>query len=304
MQKISLAEFTDNLDLPASSYVKERFPKGDFQFENLSTDESNNAILDLIKNLERNLSFSGEHRKNAWENGWEEVYKNYEKTNSIESLIPQYFGKYPLVRWNKRLIRPRWPKMEYQMFGIMLDLIISNYLPNFENIFEFGCGTGHNLHRIRQIIPKANLFGLDFATTSQKTITRLALNTNDSKLNAVNFNYFKPNYEVEIPPNSAIITIASMEQTGSNYKEFVDFILKKKPALIINVEPISELLDANNLLDYISIKYMEKRNYLNNYLQHLDFLEKSSRIQILKRQRSGVGSYYIDGYSIVIWKPI
>ena len=57
-----------------------------------------------------------------------------------------------------------------------------------------------------------------------------------------NFDFFNPNYDIDIPKNSAIFTCNSLEQIGENYKEFINFLLEKKPSLCINFEPMSELL--------------------------------------------------------------
>ena len=78
----------------------------------------------------------------------------------------------------------------------------------------------------------------------------------------------------------------------------------KKPDYCIHVEPIEELLDENNLLDWLLIQYFNKRKYLKGFLNHLHVLEKNSNVEILKAQRSYIGSLFIDGYSIVVWKPL
>jgi hypothetical protein len=66
---------------------------------------------------------------------------------------------------------------------------------------------------------------------------------------------------------------------------------------------MTELLDEDNLLDKLSILYCKKRNYLKNYLSYLRELEKEDKIEIIKEQRLYGGSYFLEGYPIVIWKP-
>ena len=74
--------------------------------------------------------------------------------------------------------------------------------------------------------------------------------------------------------------------------------------MCIHIEPIEELLDKNILLDYLSIKYFEKRNYLSGFLSGLKKLEKQNKIKILKADRNNIGSLFIEGYSIIVWQPI
>ena len=101
-----------------------------------------------------------------------------------------------------------------------------------------------------------------------------------------------------------MLTVAALEQTGTRYERFLRYLIKQKPKIVIHIEPIPELLDPDNLIDYLSIKYMEKRKYLSGYLTHLKELEKQGKIKILEARRSGIGSQYIDGYSIIAWRPL
>ena len=80
--------------------------------------------------------------------------------------------------------------------------------------------------------------------------------------------------------------------------------MKNSTRLVVHVEPIGELLDQNNLMDYLSLEYFKKRNYLSGYLTRLQELESRRKIQVIKAQRSHMGSFFIDGYSIIVWRPI
>jgi hypothetical protein len=70
------------------------------------------------------------------------------------------------------------------------------------------------------------------------------------------------------------------------------------------MEPIAELLDETKLIDNLSIKYFRKRNYLHEYLTHLEWLESIGKIKIIDKRRIYSGSYFIEGHSLVVWKPI
>jgi hypothetical protein len=130
-------------------------------------------------------------------------------------------------------------------------------------------------------------------------INELGIN---NKIKGYNFNYFSPDYNIDIPKNSAIFTCASLEQIHENYKDFVDYLISKKPEICIHFEPSAELLNENNLVDKLSIMYFNKRKYLKNYLTYLRQLEKENKIEILLSQRIFGGSYFIEGYPVIIWK--
>lgn len=95
-----------------------------------------------------------------------------------------------------------------------------------------------------------------------------------------------------------------MEQIGVNFKKYVNFLIKNKPKLVINIEPINELMDKTLILDYLSVKYSQKRNYLEGYYSYLKTLEKKKSIKIIEVKKSHFGSLYINGYSIIVWKFI
>jgi hypothetical protein len=101
-----------------------------------------------------------------------------------------------------------------------------------------------------------------------------------------------------------VYTVASLEQIGEKHNQIIDFFLEKKPALCIHFEPIEEVLDEDNLLDYLTIKYFNKRNYLKNYLAKLQTLEKENKVEILEVKRLNYGSKFVEGHTLIIWKPV
>ena len=89
-------------------------------------------------------------------------------------------------------IVPNDSELEYKLFGSLLDSIAIKYMKYTQDIYAFGCGTGHNLLRIRQINQIANLIGLDWAKSSQKLVQEISSKLNDELLTAQNFDYFNP----------------------------------------------------------------------------------------------------------------
>ena len=123
------------------------------------------------------------------------------------------------------------------------------------------------------------------------------------KVSAKQFDFFNPDYEFKLKPCSAIYTVAALEQVGTNFRDFVNYLLKQKLEYCLHVEPIGEFLDESNLLDWLSIQYFHKRNYLQGFFNYLHELEKKGDIEIINAQRTFIGSLFIDGYSVIVWKP-
>lgn len=292
--------FKDNL----SEFVKTKIKNFDFLAQRVSARDRDEILLKIIKTiLDPDLIKAGKHRQEQWEKGWSENLEAYIKEGE-ESIIPRYFGKYDVIRWKQQFLHPLSPNFEYNMLATIQYWLFDKYLRSSNSIYEFGSGTGHNLLRVREVNSSAEIWGLDWAHSSQEIIQKLSSEKSDLKLNTQNFDFFNPDSSFKLNENSAIFTVAALEQIGDNFQTFIDYLLANKPEICLHIEPIAELLDANNLVDYLSIQYFKKRNYLNGYLSKLQDLEKQGKIKIHKAQRSFIGSLYIEGYSIIVWSPI
>jgi trans-aconitate methyltransferase len=184
------------------------------------------------------------------------------------------------------------------MLYTIVDSLAKKYLSKCDVVWEFGCGTGHNLWRIKKVNPDAQLVGADWTKSSNKMVDAQGFM-------GVNVDFFNlPKWDISTEAKTGVYTVAALEQTGTNFKKFVNWLIKAKPSIVVNIEPIPEMLDSSKLLDYLSIQYMHKRKYLRGYVDYLEELEKKGKIKIIEKRRSGIGSYLIDGYSIVVWKPL
>ena len=138
-----------------------------------------------------------------------------------------------------------------------------NSLKIFDKIFEFGCGTGYHLFRFNDFFPNKNYIGLDWAESSKKSIDFYSKTFNLTNIVAVKFDYYKPDYNVNIE-DSLIYTVASLEQIGDQHTALIDYFLSNKPALCIHFEPIHEVLDDNNLIDFLNRKYFLKNSLVQS----------------------------------------
>mgnify|MGYP001617162869 CR=1 FL=1 len=304
IKKLSSKDFTGLLEKELSPYVKNKIKEYDFQYMEVTEDERDSIIKKIVFTLlDPFLVYSGKHRLTQWEKGWGQNLEEYTINKKRKSIIPRYFGKYPVVRINQRWIKPASKDFEYNMLGIILDWLFDKYTRTAKDIYEFGCGTGHNLIRLRRTNPNANLYGLDWSTSSQKLISAYANWHKDTKLFSHRFDYFSPDKKFKLEKDAVIYTVASLEQIGDKHEKFINYLLAQKPKLCIHVEPITEVLDENNLLDYLSIEYFKKRKYLKDFLARLQELEAEGTIKIHNTQRTLIGSFFIEGYSVIVWSP-
>lgn len=287
-----------------SDFVRNKITSYKLAYSPLNKSEEEQVFIKIINTLlDPFLVYSGPHRLKQWEKGWGQNLTELGDEKTTNAIFPHYHGKYAVNRFNQNLVKGVSPNYERNMLYVILDYVFDKYFRKFGNIYEFGCGTGHNLLKVREVNPSANLFGLDWAKSSQEIIKKMSDSGLVKNITGFNFDFFKPNKKIRLAPLSAIYTVAALEQVGTNYKTFVSYLLKNKPALCVHIEPIAELLDENRLIDNLSIKYFRKRNYLNGYLEYLRKLQKENKVEILETKRTYIGSLFIEGYSIVIWKP-
>jgi len=288
-------DFKSCLEQDLSPYVQDKIKEYAFIHRELDNGEQHACIKQIFCELNKDLTQIGEHRLKQWDEGWRENLMS-------DTILPKYFDKYDVLRWKQSFIKPLSKNYEVNMLYIIVDWLADKYMRNADAVYEFGCGTGHNLQHIRMVNNGAILVGLDWTKSSQEIIRRYAENKGDKRLLARQFDFFNPDYAIGILDNSIIYTVASLEQTAERYNKFLDYLLHYKPKLCIHIEPIAELLDDNNLLDYLSIEYFKKRNYLSGFLTRLKQLETEERIEIICTQRTYIGSLFIEGYSVIIWR--
>lgn len=275
----------------------------DFTYQIVSADEQEAIVLDVLKAIDSgNFKASGKGRKNDWEAGWQENLDAFVTSGyDIAALAPKYISKYDVSRLFWRYIKPTDGMFELNYYTVYRHYLFSSYLESVDSIFEFGCGTGYNLAIMNSMFPDKSIMGLDWAESSVKIADALGAQRR-APITGKRFDYFQPDYDIDFPANSAVVTLNSLEQIGNDFQPFFDFILSKKPAICVNAEPILEMYDDSNLLDYLAIRYHKARNYLTGYYDALKRLDNEGRIRILKAQRVPTGNYFHEGYSLIVWQ--
>lgn len=288
-------------DLPIES--KQHIENSNFKYRKIDGEEREkivHEVKDIINS--DSLSIVGPQRKNIWEKGWSENLKNFIDNNyDPEELYPKYIRPDNPIRFKQEYIMPVDPNFELNFFKAYRFWLFNKYLKNFDAIYEFGCGTGHNLVTLAQMFPEKKLHGFDWTDASVKLVDKIA-ETTGYNIESHLFDMFNPDQSIDIPENSAVITMGALEQLGSGWKKFLEFIMSKKPSLFLHSEPICEFYDENHLIDQLFIKYHKKRGYLEKYYTFLKDLESEGKINIINSRRVYVGNIVQEGYSIVVWK--
>ena len=209
-------------------------------------------------------------------------------------------GEYNRLQGN--LIKVESNSFEGDFVNIIRLYLFNKYYKNIATLYEFGAGTGVNLVAAAEIFPKMKLVGLDWANSSMEMSNslkdKLKINISGKRMDL-----FNPDEKYNLDRDSAVLTIGTLEQLGENFKPFINYLLKNKPKICIHLETLYEIYNQNNLLDFLAVKYLEKRKYLIGFLPFLKKLEKEKKIKILEVKRT-FGSFYHEGYTYTVWKPI
>jgi SAM-dependent methyltransferase len=246
------------------------------------------------------ITKSGTYKKYlAWEKGWKFNLNRIKRNFNIKFLTPKFVRKDQLLRINGKYIIPKSSNFETKLFQTIKLIIFYKYIKNINYIYEFGCGTGHNLIFLSKHFKNLKFIGTDYSRASQNILN--IVNKRFSNINGFFFDITKPSKNFYIKKNSIIFTVGTMEQVGKKYRSFFKFLRKNKPNIIIHFETFNELYSNYTITDYLTKKYLNKRNYLKNYLSFLRDKEKKKIIKITKVQRI-FGNQFHEGYSCVIYK--
>lgn len=302
--RISVEDFEEILELKLSEEARKIVGEKNFEYQFANPEEHKLALMRFVDFLTEYKKESGPEYKDIWEKGWQENLDSFKITGKLEDLIPKFVRKKELIRFKGRWISPIDAEFETNFVMVLRDAIFRHYFSEFSSIWEFGSGTGLNLVHLSNIFPDKKLFGCDWTSSSVHILEELNKRLN-LDIHGFQFNLFAPDHRFlgKVSENSALFTIGTMEQLGQNFRPILDFILSSKFKRIVHIETHFELYDEDNFLDYLSKKYIVKRNWLRGYFSALRILEKSGRIKIIQERRT-FGSFFHDGYTVTVWENL
>lgn len=308
MPTLSIAEIADLFGTTRDRLgadIQARIEACDWGYELLDGEERDAVVVDLLNRIEsRKLTTVANEDKSRWVKGWGENLKDLQdKDGDLAALVPKYIRAGQVVRLRGDLVRSRDPNFELNWFSIFSRWFFATHLSSYDEIFEFGSGSGINVATLAQMFPDKKIHGLDWAQPAVDIVESLRT-LKGMRTQGRPFDFFHPDESVEIPPNSTVITVGALEQTGTNWQSFLDFLLRKKPARVHHIEPIYEWYDPSRLIDYTAWKAHEARNFWRGFPPRLLELERQGKVVIHRSKRAFFGSLVLEGYSQLVWSPL
>ncbi len=307
MQTITPREFSEIIGVPLAALKRKSsvFPFPDLKYRVLAGRERDRIVLDVLQTIEGGkLRAAGKNDPSHWVRGWGKIRDLVrEQGVSAEVLSPQRHKLLPASRLGGNYVVSDDPLFEFKLSLIVRKAILGHFLKGYSRIVEFGCGTGLNLYILARLYPDKELIGCDWARPSLDMLGEIAASLN-RPIGGYVFNMLDPTGAIPLDRETAVVTALALEQLGNGYQPFLRYLVRKKPALCLHLEPLLELYDRDVLADDVAIKYHTHRNYLNGFLPALRSLAEKGTIEILTERRVKFGNMYHDPYSTVAWRPL
>ena len=306
--KLNLDDFELMLNTKKHYFNKEflnYYDSVNLEYTVCNFNETQKILKQFINKIFYNeLKVSGSHRKKDWQVGWQENLREISKQNfNPNNLIPKYINGQKPLRYNRQFIKQHSDLFEWKVSNLINFHIFNKYFNEFDNIYEFGCGSCGNIYELAKFFPDKNIIGLDWVESSIEILNFLKQKY-FTNIKGYVFDFYKPNYDLQVPAKSAFFTHGALEQIGDNFNNFFDFIFEKKPDIVVNIECDNQFYNKEILIDYLSDKYHTKRKYLNNYISHLNSLAQKNKIKIIEEKRTFFGSQYHEVYNIIVFRLI
>lgn len=265
-------------------------------------------ILDILKGIDeaRHISPDLSDRKSVWDDTWKESLERLVTgAYNPAMLTPRYFTQREPYRIRGEFYSSEdhgWEVLKHTQY--LREKLFKTWLLDAKVIREFGCGSGWNLAYIVEAGHPAILYGYDWSKISPEILYRLARNYG-WKLSGQQMDMRSPTGHEDMS-NSHVFTWGSMEQLGyeHTFKPFVDWLIERRPKLVLNVEPILDFYDPTNLSDFLCGQYHTKRGYLAGFLPYLKKLEKDGVIAIETIHRERFSGKFHEALSHIVWRPL
>lgn len=269
--------------------------------------EHDAAVTKCLKFLAADVLESGEAYLEKWERGWGENLAEFESLvlgeNAFRAIAPKFVRKGSPVKLRGRWVIPNHPNLESDWVSRLRELLAGSYFSKIDALYEFGSGTGHNLVHFSSLLTGIKLFGYDWSLNSVNLQNAVAEKAS-IPLVAQRLDLFHPEgFEMPSDPSaSALLTVGTIEQLGTNYAPALSQISESGFGVVVHVETTYELYNPESLVDFLSIKYLEKRNWSRGFFAPLDELRKEGKIKILEQART-FGSFHHEGCTMTVWAP-
>jgi hypothetical protein len=253
-----------------------------------------------IRNEEENLAI--------FEKGWAGNKKRVQENGlNFESLSPVYYKKDApsFFHENGTLYICGNSALTAEMQLLYVRYLALTFFKDCRSIHEFGSGTGINLLSMALLFPQKEIIGYEW-TQSGIDLANLIGEKTGSNVRGRYFDMLRPDYSVNLT-GAAVLTFGSVEQLSEHYGDFLEFLIRGRPALVAHVEPDTStpppgLHKKISVYYKLSLLYMRLRGYPKYFTQNINTLYSQGKIDILFSRQLPFPIY--SSVRCIIWKPV
>ena len=259
---------------------------------------------EIEKQIAKGFTVVGEHRSGIWRDAWQDQLDHFEQSKyDLKALNPNFVAAAPILRWQGQYIRGIAERFELLFLEIFRDWLFRTHLADIGHLYEFGSGSAFNVAAYAQLFPETSITALDWAPAAVKIATLLA-SQHGMKISGRKFDFFAPDRALELHPQSGVLTMCALEQTGDRFNTFLDYLVACRPKRVVHVEPTPELYDPTSSHDRLALEYHKQRKYLTGLLPALQRLAQENKVRISWTRRLHFGSRFHECYTIIVWEPV
>jgi hypothetical protein len=193
----------------------------------------------------------------------------------------------------------------YKFRNKKINSVMLKYSNGVDELYELGCGFGLNLLSLKTGNNFKKLFGFDISKNSllagRKICEHFEVN-----------NIFFDKIDLIDPKDSSwgklknktVFTYHCLEQLKHSLDVVLVNIFNSGVKRVIHIEPTTELLNLWSIRDLAEYLYIKRRDYLDNLLINLTYLEQSGLIKIIYLKRMQYSPTPIYGSTLLVWEPV
>jgi hypothetical protein len=248
--------------LPKSA--RDLIHKYDLTYRPAGVVELEEYVLNFLRTEDDACPRPKEQNRMAFERGWGENLELL-KASSPEgyeaALKQKYYRGSKFFRYRDSLVVTDNLQLEYELSVIARLCLFHRYLRDAAYVYELGCGSCINLLLLSQLMPETRLIGFDWTSASSQIADLLGKKLR-KHISGHLLDMLEPDSSVAIQENSAIISIHAFEQLGHKFEAILDFMVRSRPSIVVQYEPVLEFYNEDRLLDELALRYCRKRGIL------------------------------------------
>lgn len=276
------------------------------QYEPLDAAARDDVLLSVLRELDKSsLNISSSDRLDVWERGWGEIADAVQAQGlTYENLRPQYF-RHKVMRMQGSYVTVPDGRFEFALCHLVKTLLYTRYIEDGDKVVDLGTGTASNVYLLMRLFPHSEVLGCDWALRSVGLVDVVGAHfggrARGARLNMLDPAEFGGLGDIR---DKVVLSVHSFEQLGTRFGPILAAVADGRPKWVVQIEPLLEHYDENDLVGHIAVAYHRRRGFLSGYLEALKGLEAQGRIEIAKHARVPVGNMFHEPYGVIVWRPL